>query len=92
MRSRKSKSRSTASWSPKNTVKSRVILVESISTAPVYLAMIDSPHELISGRDFTVTFDKWGTEELAKRLDEEPDMYKLRRYGNDWLVKNVRVT
>ena len=54
--------------------------------------VVDAPRELISGRNFSVAFDMWGTEELAKRLAEEPNMYKLRRYGNDWLVKNVRVT
>jgi NAD(P)-dependent dehydrogenase (short-subunit alcohol dehydrogenase family) len=50
--------------------------------------LIDAPRELISGRNFSSVFDKWGTRELEKRLTQEPDMYKLRRYGNDWLVKN----
>ncbi len=50
--------------------------------------VVNAPRELISGRNFSVVFDKWGTEELAKRLAKEPNMYKLRRYGNDWLVKN----
>ena len=54
--------------------------------------VVDAPRELISGRNFSVVFDMWGTEELTKRLAEESNMYKLRRYGNDWLVKNVRVT
>lgn len=52
--------------------------------------VIDTPHELISGRNFSVVFDKWGTEELVQRLAEEPNMYKLRRYGNEWLVRNKR--
>lgn len=50
--------------------------------------VVDAPRKLVSGRNFSVAFDKWGTEELAKMLVEYPDMYKLRRYGNDWLVKN----
>lgn len=45
---------------------------------------IDAPRELISGRNFSVVFDMWGTEELAKMLAENPNMYKLRRYGNEW--------
>jgi NAD(P)-dependent dehydrogenase (short-subunit alcohol dehydrogenase family) len=49
--------------------------------------IIDSPHDLVSGRNFSVVFDMWGTEELAKKMAKEPNMYKLRRYGNDWLVK-----
>jgi len=50
--------------------------------------LIDSPRELVSGRNFSVVFDKWGTKELEERLLQEPHMYKLRRYGNDWLVKD----
>lgn len=49
--------------------------------------VVDAPRDIISGRDFSVVFDKWGTEELAQRLTQEPSMYKLRRYGNDWMVK-----
>jgi NAD(P)-dependent dehydrogenase (short-subunit alcohol dehydrogenase family) len=44
--------------------------------------LVNSPRELISGRNFSVVFDKWGTKELEKKLTEEPDMYKLRRFGN----------
>ena len=50
--------------------------------------LVDAPRHLVSGRNFSVVFDKWGTEDLAKELVEEPNMYKLRRYGNDWLVKD----
>lgn len=50
--------------------------------------LVNAPRELISGRNFSVVFDQWGTEKLSKMLARNPDMYKLRRYGNDWLVKN----
>jgi len=50
--------------------------------------VVNAPREFVSGRDFSVVYDKWGTEELSKMLAENADMYKLRRYGNDWLVKN----
>jgi len=49
--------------------------------------IIDSPREAVSGRNFSVVFDKWGTKELEKKLLEEEDMYKLRRCGNDRLVR-----
>ena len=52
--------------------------------------LVEAPRNLISGRNFSVMFDKWGTEELDKMLAQNPDMYKLRRYGNEWLVKNER--
>jgi hypothetical protein len=49
--------------------------------------LIQSPRELISGRNFSVVFDMWGTDELNDKLVEEPDMYKLRRHGNNWLIR-----
>jgi NAD(P)-dependent dehydrogenase (short-subunit alcohol dehydrogenase family) len=51
--------------------------------------LVSAPRELISGRNFSVVFDMWGTEEMTERLAKEPNMYKLRRYGNDWLVRKV---
>ncbi len=49
---------------------------------------VNAPRELVSGRNFSVAFDMWGTKELEKKLAQEADMYKLRRHGNDWLAKN----
>lgn len=51
--------------------------------------VVDAPRGVISGRNFSVVFDKWNTEELEMLLVEEPNMYKLRRYGNEWSVKNA---
>ena len=48
--------------------------------------LVSSPRELVGGRNFSVVYNLWGTEKLAKMLVENPDMYKLRRYGNDWKV------
>ncbi|MBI1870537.1 MAG: SDR family oxidoreductase [Chlamydiae bacterium] len=50
--------------------------------------LVDSPREVVSGRNFSVVYDPWGNEILAKKLTEEPHMYKLRRFGNDWVLKN----
>ncbi len=44
--------------------------------------LTDAPREWASGRNFSVAFDAWGTEELTNKLLQSPDMYKLRRYGN----------
>ena len=49
--------------------------------------LISSPRELISGRNFSTVFDKWGTEELFEALIRDSDMYKLRRHGNELLIK-----
>ena len=49
--------------------------------------IVNSPRKLVGGRNFSVVFDKWGTEELEKMILNAPEMYKLRRYGNDWLIK-----
>lgn len=52
--------------------------------------LLQIPRESISGRNFSVVFDKWGTDELPEMLADNPEMYKLRRYGNTWLTRNSR--
>lgn len=42
---------------------------------------------IAGGRNFSVVHDCWGTEELAQTLANDLDMYKLRRYRNDWKDK-----
>jgi NAD(P)-dependent dehydrogenase (short-subunit alcohol dehydrogenase family) len=44
--------------------------------------LIDSPKDLLTGRNFSLVFDKWGTDDLNTRLEIDKDLYKLRRYGN----------
>ncbi len=46
--------------------------------------VVRTPRRIVSGRNFSVSNDKWGTETLANRLMTDPDMYKLRRNGNEW--------
>lgn len=41
--------------------------------------IMDTPHELISGRYFGVEFDSWGTEEFNRRLSQDSNFCKLRR-------------
>jgi NAD(P)-dependent dehydrogenase (short-subunit alcohol dehydrogenase family) len=48
--------------------------------------LVKAPREMIGGRNFSVVFDRWGTDELALRLKERPHMYKLRRQGNEWPI------
>ena len=52
--------------------------------------LASSPREVVGGRNFSVVYDLWGTEELTTILTENPDMYKLRRYGNNWKVNNEK--
>lgn len=40
--------------------------------------------EVASGRNFSVVNDLWGDEMLAYELESDSNMYKLRRYRNDW--------
>ena len=49
--------------------------------------LINSPREVVSGRNFSTVFDKWDTKELSEKLMSDSDMYKLRRYGNEFLIK-----
>lgn len=48
--------------------------------------VVNAPREVVGGRNFSVVHDRWGNGELDKMLTENQDGYKLRRYGNDWLV------
>lgn len=44
--------------------------------------VISQPRKVVSGRNFSTVFDKWGSEELTHQLSNNQDMYKLRRFGN----------
>jgi len=46
--------------------------------------LMEADRKIVSGRNFSVVFDKWGSDPLIKKLIEDPNMYKLRRAGNDW--------
>lgn len=48
--------------------------------------VIENPREVVGGRNFSTVFDAWGMVELEDKLRSNPDMYKLRRYGNDFLI------
>jgi hypothetical protein len=45
--------------------------------------VIEAPREIVSGRNFSVVFDAWDDQSLAAILRSDPNMYKLRRAGND---------
>ena len=47
--------------------------------------IVASPREVVGGRNFSVASDAWGTSELAQKLIADPDMYTLRRRGNEWV-------
>jgi NAD(P)-dependent dehydrogenase (short-subunit alcohol dehydrogenase family) len=47
----------------------------------------DKGRNIAGGRNFSVVYDCWGTNELAGALLTNPDMYKLRRCHNDWKNK-----
>jgi len=49
--------------------------------------LINQPREVIGGRNFSAVFDRWGSQELVDRLGKNFDMYKLRRHGNELLMR-----
>ncbi len=49
-----------------------------------------APKNIVSGRNFSTAFDSWGEEELSRLLAADVNMYKLRRAGNNALVKQKR--
>lgn len=47
--------------------------------------VLDRPASEVSGRNFSVVWDRWGSPELARLLSEDPELGKLRRHGNEVL-------
>ena len=43
----------------------------------------EQERDAISGRNFSVVWDKWSNDKLSDVLKSNPDMYKLRRFGNE---------
>lgn len=50
--------------------------------------MIAAPRDVVSGRNISLVYDDWGSPELDQLLKSDPNMYKLRRLGNDRLVRS----
>ena len=45
--------------------------------------LILGSREILTGRNFSVVFDRWDDPTLFDLLKNNPDMYKLRRFGNN---------
>jgi NAD(P)-dependent dehydrogenase (short-subunit alcohol dehydrogenase family) len=45
--------------------------------------IIKADRKAVGGRNFSVVFDQWGSSSLTEKLEKDPNMYKLRRAGND---------
>jgi len=46
--------------------------------------ILSAPRHVVGGRNISVAHDPWAEPSLAAALEADPDMYKLRRHGNDW--------
>lgn len=46
--------------------------------------LIDQGKNVAGGRNFSVVHDVWGEQGMADELRKDQNMYKLRRYRNDW--------
>ena len=46
--------------------------------------VVSAPREVVGGRNFSVVYDEWNTGPLTEQIQQDPDMYKLRRHGNAW--------
>jgi NAD(P)-dependent dehydrogenase (short-subunit alcohol dehydrogenase family) len=44
--------------------------------------LLDTPKQIIGGRNFSVVHDQWGDSSFELCLQSNPDKYKLRRLGN----------
>lgn len=46
--------------------------------------VLSTPREVIGGRNFSVVFDPWGDPRMDAALRSARNLYKLRRFGNDF--------
>lgn len=46
--------------------------------------LIGQGRQIASGRNFSTVFDLWGEDSLKSALSQDPQMYKLRRFRNEW--------
>jgi NAD(P)-dependent dehydrogenase (short-subunit alcohol dehydrogenase family) len=44
--------------------------------------VVSSSMEVVSGRNFSLVHDTWGSESLNEKLKKDQNLYKLRRFGN----------
>lgn len=51
--------------------------------------IIEAPRKAIGGRNISLVYDHWDDPKLYDMLAADPDLYKLRRLGNDTLFKNT---
>lgn len=45
--------------------------------------LITAEKSAVSGRNFSIVHDRWDTPQLYQELLQNPEMYKLRRFGNN---------
>jgi NAD(P)-dependent dehydrogenase (short-subunit alcohol dehydrogenase family) len=45
---------------------------------------LDCPKDVIGGRNLSIVYDLWEDPQLTAKLAATPDMYKLRRFLNEW--------
>ncbi len=45
--------------------------------------LVDSERSVVSGRNFSVVYDNWGSDEFKQALSTNQNLFKLRRSGND---------
>lgn len=44
--------------------------------------VISSSRDIVSGRNFSLVYDQWGTDSLNEKLKYDSNLFKLRRFGN----------
>ena len=51
--------------------------------------VVKSDKKAVGGRNFSIVHDLWGGEKLANALEDDGDMYKLRRHKNDLVLEDI---
>lgn len=48
--------------------------------------LFDERGDVVTGRNFSAVHDHWGSQSLRDALLKDPNLYKLRRFGNDLIL------
>lgn len=52
--------------------------------------LVAQGRDVAGGRNSSTVHDAWGSEELAKEMRNDRNMYKLRRHRNDWKERGAK--
>ena len=71
--------------------------LQSFNCVPIFKVVecvnwaLNQKKNVISGRNISLVYDDWGSKKLTKLLLKDKNIYKLRRFGNENLVRRKKI-